>query len=277
MRVDITLLGRFEVRVDGRPVPPARWPRRDCAGLVKLLALAPARVLHREQVIEALWPDVPLAVASPRLHKAAHYARKALGARDAVVLAGDTVRLCPGHDVHVDAAEFEQMAAAAAGGGVPAAKAVLARFGGPLLPTDPYEPWTGPAREHLDRLRRDLLRQAGDWHQLLALDPADEEAHLALTRRHAEAGDRAAALRQLDTLATALRRDLGVGLSAAALALRVRLVAATDDDRARLERALACVGLDPTGAPDAVPVAVPVPAPRSVAVAAADPHASCCG
>lgn len=272
MRVDITLLGRYEVRVDGRPVPPARWPRRDAAALVKLLSLAPAHALHREQAIDALWPDVPLAVASPRLHKAAHYARTALGARDGVVLVGDTVRLCPGHDVHVDAAEFERMAATAAGGGAPVAKAALARFGGPLLPTDLYEPWTGPAREHLDRLRRDLLRQAGDWHQLLALDPADEEAHLVLAHRHAAAGDRAAALRQLDTLATVLRRELGVGVSAEALALRARLVAATDDDRAKLERALACVGLDATGGSPAVPG----PAPRAVAVAAADPHASSC-
>lgn len=276
MRVDITLLARFEVRVDGRPVPSARWPRRDGAALVKLLALAPGHMLHREQVIDALWPDVPLVVAAPRLHKAAHYARRALGARDGVVLAGNAVRLCPDHDVQVDAVEFERMAVAAADAGVPAAKAVLARFGGPLLPTDPYEPWTEPAREHLGRVRRDLLRQAGDRHELLAMDPADEDAHLALARRHATAGDRAAALRQLDTLATALRRELGVGLSAEALALRARLVAATADDRARLERALACVGLDPTGATDASD-AVGIPRSGAVAVAAADSHASCCG
>jgi hypothetical protein len=28
MRIDVALLGRFEVRVHGRPVPPGMWVRR---------------------------------------------------------------------------------------------------------------------------------------------------------------------------------------------------------------------------------------------------------
>ena len=57
MRVEIDLLGGFAVRIDGRAVPAAEWRRRQAAALVKLLALAPRRTLHREQVIDALWPD----------------------------------------------------------------------------------------------------------------------------------------------------------------------------------------------------------------------------
>src|SRR5438034_4837353 len=37
--VEIQLFGRFEVMVDGRPVPAAAWRHRRAAGLVKLLAL----------------------------------------------------------------------------------------------------------------------------------------------------------------------------------------------------------------------------------------------
>ena len=40
MRVRIRLLGKFEVSVDGVPVPPRGWARHDAASLVKLLALA---------------------------------------------------------------------------------------------------------------------------------------------------------------------------------------------------------------------------------------------
>ena len=56
MNAEIDLLGGFAVRIDGRPIPPTEWRRRQAASLVKLLALAPRRTLHREQVIDALWP-----------------------------------------------------------------------------------------------------------------------------------------------------------------------------------------------------------------------------
>ena len=231
MRFDVRVLGHFEVRVDGRPIPADRWPRRHSAALVKLLAMTPARSLHREQVIDALWPDVPVEAATPRLHKAAHYARKALGCRDALVLAADSVRLGPTHEVHVDALDFQRLAeAATVQGGAAAAKAALARYGGELLPLDVYEPWTEQPRALLGRLHRELLRQAGDWHQLVAADPTDEQAHMALARRHAEGGDRGAALRQLDQLEGALRRELGLGLSGRAVALRLQLVTAGASD-----------------------------------------------
>ena len=94
----------------GRPhLARSHWSRRHSAALVKLLALTPGRSLHREQVIDALWPDLGIDHAAPRLHKAAHYARKALGHRDAVVLNAETVRLCPDDDVHIDGARFQQL------------------------------------------------------------------------------------------------------------------------------------------------------------------------
>ena len=86
MRVEIVLLGDFAVRVDGRAVPAADRRRRQAAALVKLLALAPRRTLHREQVIDALWTELPIEEAAPRLHKAAHYARHSLGDPRALVL-----------------------------------------------------------------------------------------------------------------------------------------------------------------------------------------------
>ena len=70
---------------------------------MKLLALAPGRRLHREQVIDALWPDLPPTPPRPRLHKAAHYARRALGAPDAVRAAQRRGRrCCPAPTVRVD-------------------------------------------------------------------------------------------------------------------------------------------------------------------------------
>jgi DNA-binding SARP family transcriptional activator len=84
--IHVTLLGRFAVTVAGVPVAEAGWKRRHAAAVVKVLALAPGRRLHREQVIDLVWPGDTIAEAVPKLHKAAHFARRALGVPDAVVL-----------------------------------------------------------------------------------------------------------------------------------------------------------------------------------------------
>ena len=53
-RCAISLLGGFGVAVNGRSVPTRAWRHRRAADLIKLLALAPAHRLHREQVMDAL-------------------------------------------------------------------------------------------------------------------------------------------------------------------------------------------------------------------------------
>src|SRR3954451_15031948 len=192
MDVTVRMLGGFEVVVDGRAVHPHQWRRRSAAALVKLLALAPGRRMRREEVIDALWPELLVGEAAPRLHKAAHYARTALGTRDGVVLADDAVALLPAADVRLDVAEFEQ---------APEPDAALDRYGGDLLPDDVYERWTEEHRDRLRLRRLALLRETGRWATLVAADPLDEEAHLRLVREHIDAGRRAAALRQLQALA----------------------------------------------------------------------------
>ena len=225
MDVDITLLGGFSLTPAGRTVPAEAWSRRSAASLVQLLALAPDRRLHREQVMAALWPDLTVEAATPRLHKAAHFARRAVGDLDgAVVLRRDQVLLFPDAQVRVDAVEFRRRAQAALGAGsVGDAGDALAAYGGPLLANDPYQPWLGPFRDELSALHRDLLRLAGRWDELLDTDPADEEAHLALARRYADRGDVRSALRQLERLDQALRRELGTVPGEESRALRVEL------------------------------------------------------
>ena len=77
--IQVTLLGRFAVTVSNVPVADASWKRRHAAAVVKVLALAPGRRLHREQVIDLVWPGDTIAEAVPKLHKAAHFARRAIG------------------------------------------------------------------------------------------------------------------------------------------------------------------------------------------------------
>lgn len=222
--VRIRLLGGFEVAVDGVALPDGGWRRRDAAALVKLLALSRGRRLHRERLLAALWPDLSVGESAPRLHKAAHFARRWLGGSDAVVL-GDLVSLLPGDRVEVDAVRFEELASSAiAASDRTAAAAAADACAGELLPGDLYEPWSEEPRERLRLLHLDVLRIAQRWEAVTALEPADEQAHVALARRLAEAGDRRAALRQFERLERALRQELGVGLSPGAARLRASLL-----------------------------------------------------
>ncbi|NDL56184.1 AAA family ATPase [Phytoactinopolyspora sp. XMNu-373] len=174
-----------------------------------------------------LWPDLAVAEAAPRLHKLAHYARRALGDdREAVVLRGEMVVLLPGVDVEVDTDVFDRAAEVAlAGTTTEAAAAAADLYRGTLLPDDPYEAWTDEPRERLRLRYLEVLRQARDWPRLIETDPADEEAHLALASRYLDAGDHRGALRQLERMDAALRSELGVGPGPAALALRDQVLA----------------------------------------------------
>lgn len=223
MTIEIRMLGGFDVAVDGAPVAPEAWTRRHAAALVKLLALSDGRRLHREQVVEALWPGLDMDAAAPRLHKAAHYARKAVG-EGAVVLRNEAVALAPDEDVLTDVEQFVETGRTALDSGAEQdAGAALTIWTGPLLPDDLYEPWTAGTRDAVTALRLELLRQAGRWLELLEHEPADEDAHLALARTQLERGDARGALRQFERLEQAMRRELGTAPSPAAQRLRDRV------------------------------------------------------
>ena len=89
-----------------------------------------------------------------------------------------------------------------------------------------------PDWDALETLREDLLRLAGRWEDLLRANPVDEEAHLVLARQYADRGDQRAALRQLERMDQALRRELGTVPSDAARLLRAELVRAGDEPAA---------------------------------------------
>ena len=173
MSVQVKLLGGFGVTVDGVPVASDVWVRRQAAQLVQLLALTRDRRMHREQVIDALWPGLSWDTAAPRLHKAAHYARRALDDADAVVLRQELVGLYPGRDdVEVDVHEFTRTAQQAlrTGDATLAAEA-LEWYAGPLLPEDPYSTWSDEPRTAARQQHLDLLRLLGRWDDVLAGSP----------------------------------------------------------------------------------------------------------
>jgi DNA-binding SARP family transcriptional activator len=229
-RIDVTLLGRFEVRLDGEPIAVAAWTHGRARDLVKLLALAPAHRLPREQVLDALWPQLASDAALANLHKAAHHGRRALGHTDGVVLRGGQVLLAPAARVETDVERFE-------------ASSDPALYTGELLPDDLYAPWAAEARESVRARYLDALRARGRWEELADANPADETAQRAVMRTRFAAGDRPGALGAFERLSTALA-ELGLQPSVETLALHARIAGGTAFDKA-----LAAVELELAEAP----------------------------
>jgi DNA-binding SARP family transcriptional activator len=64
--VAVNVLGGFGFVIDDRQVPELN--RRDAGRLAKLLVLTPGRRMHREVLVDALWPADPGSSAN-RLHE----------------------------------------------------------------------------------------------------------------------------------------------------------------------------------------------------------------
>ncbi|HLL13151.1 MAG TPA: AAA family ATPase, partial [Rubrivivax sp.] len=222
----VQLLGGFAVSVAARALPADRWPSLRATHLVQLLSLQPRHRMPREQVVDALWPQLDPEAGAANLRKATHHVRQALGRHDALVVRGGEMALWPDRPVSVDADQFGRQAdAALARRDVAECAEVARQYTGDLLPGARYEPWTEAARERLHARYVDLLRTSGQWEKLARLEPEDEPAHRALMQRELEAGNRAAALRWYARLKEALQQTLGVGPDRQTEALYERCVA----------------------------------------------------
>jgi DNA-binding SARP family transcriptional activator/TolB-like protein len=246
-KLELRLLGSATIFVDGVAVEERQWTRRKSKALLKLLALAPQHQLHREQLIEHLWPEQEPELAANNLNKIIHAARRAL---EPTLKAGTESRFIITHDqqvmlrapagLWVDVAEFEQRAATALKSKAGADyESALELYVGELLPEDRYQDWAATRRERLSRLANRLLAEsarlyeaAGQWQpsierfqQLVALNPANEDAHRHLMRLYVLSGSRYEALAQYQRCQAALRKDLDAEPEPQTIALYEQIVA----------------------------------------------------
>lgn len=190
--VRVRCLGGFGIDVAGRPVrlPDLRpLPRT----LLLILALHHGEDVHREVLIDALWPDAPVDTAGHRLHAAASSLRKGLSEAelgdDAVQRHGSAYRLWLG-DVVLDVAELETAVREAARN--EARNDLEAALGWHLRAVETYQgdllPETGPAEWVVaarDRLRVAAASAAYSAGRLALMTRAPEEA-LSAARRATE-------------------------------------------------------------------------------------------
>jgi DNA-binding SARP family transcriptional activator len=234
MGLEVTVLGGFRVALNGRLTVEQDWRRSRSVALVKLLVLAPRHRMRREQVMDALWPDLAPDAAAANLRKAIHFARRTLDHHEVIGGDAEVIALAPGAEITVDAEIFETQAKAALLDGDAEGCARAADiYGGELLPDDRYADWAEAPRERLQQLHETLLRRAGLWQRLVEVNPTDEEAARALMQTALAAGNRDEAIRHFQRLRERLRIDMGLGPSAATVRL--------------YEQALALEAPQPTG------------------------------
>ena len=234
--IRVVTLGAFAVHRRGTLLPGLCFGRRKARALLAALLAADGPV-HRDVLLEWLWPDLAPARAVAALHTTLHALRQDLqaglgpAAADLVLVDGEQYRLVLGPDDEWDAAEF--LAAARAVDEEPRprlerAALAEARWTGPFLPEWPYEPWADQHRERLERAHRRVLEIAAvellrsgrpgaavrRYELLLEREPERESWHRGLMRAFARAGERGLALRQYHACRVLLRDALGVDPSA---------------------------------------------------------------
>jgi len=209
----VFLLGRFEVCRGDDVIPRSAWKRRRPVELLTALALAPDHALHREELIDRMWPDKALDAGANNLYRTLHELRR-VGGEKLVSTAQGMVRLA--EHTWVDVGAFERAAAGATRESL--AKAV-ALYRGDLLPDDPYAEALGARREglrqrfvdaalRLSELAEDPREQIDVLRRVLALDNTIEEAHRRLMHALASTDRKKDALQQYAICVQALRERL---------------------------------------------------------------------
>lgn len=226
----IFLLGRFEVQVGARPVVGFARANSTAAALLQLLALAPSHRLHRDEVLDVLWPELEADAAMNNLHNRLHALRKVLeperppGTPSAFIsLQHEVLVLHAPGGLWIDTEAFE-LACTIANGTRDAAAHEAARqlYAGDLLPDDGGPTWKSARGVALRAQYLSLLLQLATIYEqngevwaairtlaeLVDSESCHEEAHVRLMSLYAQAGQRHRALRQYQLLVRALTTHL---------------------------------------------------------------------
>jgi DNA-binding SARP family transcriptional activator len=212
--VSIRCFGGFRMEIAGQPVDTTTVRAKARAAL-RLLAMHAGRVVHREVLIDSLWPGLPPDSATRNLQVTISTLRGLLepgslrGKQQLLVRTGDAYGIAVPEDGYADTLEFstavQRWNQVRHSGNRPAElaalRAALGAYGGELLPEDGPESWAVELRE---RFRRQATRVAGALaaaelaegnaaqaiaaaeYCVTSLDPHDDDAWQVLLRAYAQ-------------------------------------------------------------------------------------------
>ncbi len=250
----IELFREFRVRRDEDPIESEEWDRQKTRSLLKLLLTHPGRTFSREEIVEALWPDMSPKAAERSLWVTVSLLRRALepelqhGSDSKYVLQKRPgYAFDPQADCWVDAWQFNEHHKKAEGArqaerldeAIQEYRAALDLMQGEFLAEDPYEEWAVEAREEWQERRlsalsglAECLAQKGHYteaiglcQEALALDRYREGFQRQLMLYRYCAGEQSLALRAYRDYARLLKEELGASPSPELTRLKERMEA----------------------------------------------------
>lgn len=236
-RIEIHLLGGFEVLLDGRPL--SGFESQKVRALLAYLAMPRGTPHSRERLAALFWPEHEPNSARSSLRQALYNLRSTLAPSppepgwQPIAATHQSVTFDRDADVWIDAEAFEEALRRGLGerGAAPTVLTQAVQLyrgdflsGSPVRGSAEFEDWVEEQQERLREAAIQALRaliayhrERGAWRlaiqhaqRLLGIDPLMEEAHRQLMSLYSLSGRRGRALSQYEDLRHLLDRELGV-------------------------------------------------------------------
>jgi DNA-binding SARP family transcriptional activator len=251
----IQTLGSFRVWRGTQKIAPDDWGREKARQILQVLLTHRGRLLHRDQIVEMLWPGSDpetgqrdFNVALSTLRRVLEPDREPRAPSAYIVRDGSLYGLRPGADLWLDANRFERLIeegdrlfSSNPEAAIDRYQEALDCYQGEYLQECPYQDWCSEERERLlalflrmaDRMSR-VLAEREEWEEtikvcrsILARDTCWEEAYRLMMTAYARLGNRTQALRVYRCCEQCLREELDVEPSPATRHLQVSLLGST--------------------------------------------------
>ncbi len=232
--LQVFTLGGFGIVAAGRSIDIGKWKRKQAVTLLKYLITQLDRPVHRERLLDCLWPDVDQSRGWGRLKVTMYYLRRELranGMSDDVVKTVGNAYLLRRDAVWVDADVFERLVTEGrALQGQAQWSDALDRYvdaqrlyRGDYLEEETFADWCAEERERLHELYLEMLARTAECHaelgqyaevvqiyrKALVFDPCRESFHCLLMQYLMKSGRPDLALVQYRHCQQVLAREFG--------------------------------------------------------------------
>jgi DNA-binding SARP family transcriptional activator len=248
----IQTLGAFRVWRGPQEITAEEWRREKARRILQVFLTYRGRLVHRDQVVEMLWPHSDAEtgqrsfnVALSTLRRILEPNREPRSPSAYVVREGALYGLRPGADIRLDADDFERLVDVGdqlfedePKAAIDRYREALACYQGEYLQECLYQDWCSEERERLlalflrtaDRMSR-VLAERGAWEEtieicrsILARDNCWEHAYRLMMTAYAELGNRTQAFRVFQCCQQCLREELDVAPSPATQRLHTSIL-----------------------------------------------------
>lgn len=234
----INTFGRFAVSVGGRRIALEEWPRKQAIQLLKFLSFHAGRPVHRDRLIDQLWPDVDSETGWARLKVTVHFLRQRFreaGLGDEIICTEEAAYVLRADRVRLDCLLFEEAARAGrshqragrSADAIAAFRQAQSLYQGDYMEADLYADWCAEERERLidiyievvnalaelNFIAGDFASAAQDCYTALVREPCRESAHRLLIESLIALNRPDRAIRQFERCRSVLAAELGVAPS----------------------------------------------------------------